>query len=68
VGAPLPITMRLMNLVPAHGSPTLFDTMPIFNVVKVTLIITAGIPISSMVAGDERVARLRGELLREETV
>lgn len=50
IGAPLPIALRLLELFPANGTKTLFYTMLCFNAVEVTLIITASILISAMLA------------------
>ncbi len=50
VGAPLPIGLRLMEVFPANGTAALFYTMLTFNAVEVTLIVTASILISAMVA------------------
>jgi len=49
-GAPLPVALRLLDLMPANGTPALFYTLLIFTAVEVTLIIVASILISSMVA------------------
>ena len=48
--APLPITLRLLGWFPANGTETLFYTLLAFGAIEVTLIITASILISSMVA------------------
>jgi Na+/melibiose symporter-like transporter len=50
LAAPLPILLRLLDLFPANGTETLFYTLFAFGAVEVTLIITASILISSMVA------------------
>ncbi len=48
--APLPILLRLLDLLPANGTDALFYTLFAFGTVEVTLIIAASILISSMVA------------------
>lgn len=50
LAAPLPIALRLLDLFPANGTDALFYTLFIFGAVEVTLIITASILISAMVA------------------
>jgi Na+/melibiose symporter-like transporter len=50
VGAPLPILLRLADLMPANHSPALVPALFVFTVVEVTLIVIASILISSMVA------------------
>lgn len=50
LAAPLPIALRLLDLFPANGTDTLFYTLFVFGAVEVTLIITASILISAMVA------------------
>ncbi len=50
LAAPLPIGLRLLDLFPVNGSDALFYTLLAFGTVEVTLIITASILISSMVA------------------
>ncbi len=48
--APSPIALRLLGLFPANGSDALFWSLFCFNLIEVTLIITAAILASSMVA------------------
>lgn len=50
LGSPLPILLRLLGLFPANGTDALIRTLMIFNTVDVTLIITASILVSAMVA------------------
>ena len=50
LAAPLPIALRLLDLFPANGTDALFYTLFAFGAVEVTLIITASILISAMVA------------------
>jgi Na+/melibiose symporter-like transporter len=50
MGAPLPMLLRLVDLFPANGTDALFYTLLVFGFVEVSLIIIAGILISSMVA------------------
>ena len=50
IGAPLPILLRLFDLMPANGTQSLFYTLVGFSTLEVTLIITAAILISAMVA------------------
>jgi Na+/melibiose symporter-like transporter len=50
LAAPLPIALRLLDLFPANGTDALFYTLFVFGAVEVTLIITASILISAMVA------------------
>jgi glycoside/pentoside/hexuronide:cation symporter, GPH family len=50
LAAPLPILLRLLELFPANGTDALFYSLFAFGAVEVTLIITASILISSMVA------------------
>jgi Na+/melibiose symporter-like transporter len=50
LAAPLPIGLRLLGFFPANGTDELFYSLFAFGAVEVTLIITAGILISAMVA------------------
>jgi Na+/melibiose symporter-like transporter len=50
IGAPLPMTLRLLDLFPANGTDTLFYSLLAFNAIEVTLIVVASILISAMVA------------------
>ena len=50
LAAPLPIALRLLDWFPANGTDALFYALFAFGAVEVTLIITASILISSMVA------------------
>jgi Na+/melibiose symporter-like transporter len=46
----LPIALRLLGLFPENGTDALFYSLAVFNVCEVTLIISAAILVSSMVA------------------
>ena len=59
LGAPLPIVGRLLDLMPANGSPALVPTLLAFGVVEVGLIVTSSILISSMVADTVEDSELR---------
>jgi Na+/melibiose symporter-like transporter len=48
--APVPILGRLVGVMPENGSPALVPVLMLFGVVEVTLIVTAAIVMSSMVA------------------
>ncbi|MDG2333252.1 MAG: MFS transporter [Myxococcota bacterium] len=48
--SPIPVLLRLLDLFPANGTDALFYTLLCFGTLEVTLIITASILISSMVA------------------
>jgi Na+/melibiose symporter-like transporter len=48
--APMPLVLRLVDAFPANGTPQLFYTLLAFNAFEVSLIITASILISAMVA------------------
>ena len=50
VGAPLPIGLRLVNLMPANNSPALLPVLFVLTAIEVALIVIAFILISSMVA------------------
>jgi GPH family glycoside/pentoside/hexuronide:cation symporter len=50
VGAPLPIALRLVNLMPANNSPALLPVLFVLTAIEVALIVIASILISSMVA------------------
>jgi glycoside/pentoside/hexuronide:cation symporter, GPH family len=50
VGAPLPIALRLVNLMPANNSPALLPVLFVLTAIEVTLIVVASILIASMVA------------------
>jgi Na+/melibiose symporter-like transporter len=47
---PMPITLRLLGLFPANGAPALVPLLALFTTVNVTLLISAEIFLSSMVA------------------
>ena len=49
-GAPLPVFLRLMDLMPPNGHPWLFPMITIFNTLDVALIIAMSIIFASMVA------------------
>lgn len=59
IGAPMPVALRLLGLMPANGTPTLFYTLLVFTAIEVTLIIVASILISSMVADIVEDSELR---------
>jgi Na+/melibiose symporter-like transporter len=48
--APVPIVGRLIEIMPANGSPSLLPVLFVFGVVEGSLIVTASILMSSMVA------------------
>ena len=50
VGAPLPIALRLVNLMPSNNSPALLPVLFVLTTIEVALIVIASILISSMVA------------------
>lgn len=50
MAAPLPIALRLVGLFPANGTDALFYSLAVFNMIEVSLIISAAILVSSMVA------------------
>jgi GPH family glycoside/pentoside/hexuronide:cation symporter len=50
IGAPLPIALRLVNLMPANGSAALLPVLFVLTSIEVALIVIASILISSMVA------------------
>ena len=50
IGAPLPIALRLVNLMPANHSPALLPVLFVLTAIEVALIVIASILISSMVA------------------
>lgn len=47
---PLPVVLRLLDLFPPNGSPTLLWILLVFNLLVVTLVIMSGILTASMVA------------------
>lgn len=57
--APLPFVLRLLGLFPANGTDALFYSLLVFTAFEVTLIITASILISSMVADVVEESELR---------
>jgi glycoside/pentoside/hexuronide:cation symporter, GPH family len=48
--APVPITLRLLDLFPGNGSAALVPTLLVFSTTEVTLFITASILFASMIA------------------
>ncbi|MGH7819718.1 MAG: MFS transporter, partial [Candidatus Binatia bacterium] len=48
--APAPVTLRLLDVFPANDSPALLPVLFAFRTLAVTLVITAAILISSMIA------------------
>ena len=50
VGAPLPIALRLISVMPANNSPALLPVLFVLTAIEVALIVIASILISSMVA------------------
>jgi Na+/melibiose symporter-like transporter len=59
VVAPIPIVGRLAGLMPPNGSPALLPTLFGFVVIEVSLIVTAAILMSSMVADTVEDSQLR---------
>jgi Na+/melibiose symporter-like transporter len=57
--APVPILGRLLGLMPANGSPALLPMLLVFGIVEVTLIVTASILMSSMVADTVEDSQLK---------
>ncbi|MCH2170259.1 MFS transporter [Myxococcota bacterium] len=59
VGAPMPILLRLLEWFPANGTDKLFYSMLAFNAIEVTLIVSASILVSAMVADVVEESELR---------
>jgi GPH family glycoside/pentoside/hexuronide:cation symporter len=59
IGAPLPMVLRLLGLFPENGTEALLIALMSMNLIEVTLIIVAGILISSMVADVVEESELR---------
>jgi len=48
--APLPLILRILDLMPANGTDALFYTLLVFNAIEVTIIIMSSILVSAMIA------------------
>ncbi len=48
--SPLPLILRLLDLMPANGTDALFYTLLVFNALEVTVIILSSILVSAMIA------------------
>src|SRR5262249_8766928 len=58
-GAPLPIALRLVNVMPANNSPALLPVLFVLTAIEVALIVFASILIASMVADGVEASQLQ---------